>query len=337
MSQTNITLNAMSGGSVVSTDSITDGSNAQQIKLLDGTPGSANPLVVNANGNANIQFGAADVTSSTNLTATGSTLAITQTGDDASVAVMVSGTWVGTVVVEGSIDGGTTYYILNVTAVGGTTAVASITANGLYKADISGFPLVRVRFSARTSGTAVVRATATAVQIQPIGLTQTVAISGSLAVAGDVASGSTDSGNPAKIGGKALNAVPTSVSTAQRTNALFDTMGRLIVSPQIRQGVLFKSTVITSSTTATTIIAAAASTYNDLTHLTITNGDSTATAVTISDGTTTLGIYNIPAGGGVVLTYPTPVPQTTANTNWTATCSVGVNSLYVSAVYQTSK
>lgn len=48
--------------------------------------------------------------------------------------------------------------------------------------------------------------------------------------AGDVAHGSTDSGNPMKAGGKGSNALPTRVSNGQRTNLITDLWGRLLVS-----------------------------------------------------------------------------------------------------------
>jgi hypothetical protein len=218
---------------------------------------------------------------------------------------------------------------------------ATATGNGVTSAGT-----LRVSLSSDSTGQVKLAAGANAIGSVTVTGTPSVSISGTATVsgtvtasntAGDTASGSTDAGNPVKIGSKALNAVPTSVTTGQRTAVLVDTMGRVIIAPQLRQGVLFTSTTITSSTTATTIIAAAASTYNDLTQLTITNGSTTATVVTISDGTNTLGLYNIPAGGGIVLPFPTPVSQTTANTAWTATCGTSVASIYVSAVYQTSK
>lgn len=180
--------------------------------------------------------------------------------------------------------------------------------------------------------------TTNAVSIGQIGSTAVVTSkAGALGIGGDTAAAATDAGNPVKIGGLALTAIPAPVTSGQRVAGMFDTMGRQVVTTHPRQLVKFNSTTITNSTASTTIIAAVASTFNDLTQLTITNGSSTATIVSISDGTTTLGSYNIPAGGGIVLPFPTPVAQTTANTAWTATCSVAVTSIYISAVYQTSK
>jgi hypothetical protein len=75
------------------------------------------------------------------------------------VSIQVSGTFVATLVVEGSLDGGTTWSTIAVrdaAAVSSTTQVASITAAGLFVADVRAVPAVRIRCSAYTSGTATV-------------------------------------------------------------------------------------------------------------------------------------------------------------------------------------
>lgn len=46
---------------------------------------------------------------------------------------------------------------------------------------------------------------------------------------GDTAIGSTDAGNPLKIGGYSTNSIPTPVANGQRVNAWFDNLGRLHV------------------------------------------------------------------------------------------------------------
>lgn len=52
-----------------------------------------------------------------------------------------------------------------------------------------------------------------------------------LAVGGNVAHGAADSGNPLKVGGKITQGIPASIgTTGNRTDALFDEWGRLVVS-----------------------------------------------------------------------------------------------------------
>lgn len=73
----------------------------------------------------------------------------------ASVNIGVSGTWVGTLTFEVSIDG-TNFYAVNTVPVSGGTVVQSTTANGAWTGTIPGFNSFRVRMSAYTSGTATV-------------------------------------------------------------------------------------------------------------------------------------------------------------------------------------
>lgn len=78
-----------------------------------------------------------------------------------SCAVVISGTWIGTLVVEASCNGGTSWTTVWVSAInqspvslGSPIPSTSITANGTYKVfNTSGVTLYRVRASLFTSGT----------------------------------------------------------------------------------------------------------------------------------------------------------------------------------------
>lgn len=153
---------------------------------------------------------------------------------------------------------------------------------------------------------------------------------------GNVAHDGVDSGNPVKVGGKGRTTNPTAVSDGDRTDLFTDTAGRpVVVNNQCRNLVGIQQTTITASTSETTIIPQVASTFLDLTHLSITNSSATATLVTLKDSTagTTRGIWSIAANGGIVLAFNTPIPQATVNTNWTLTCGTSVSSIYVVAEY----
>jgi hypothetical protein len=67
--------------------------------------------------------------------------------------VQITGTWVGTLIIEGSNDG-TTYYAIDATNRATRLLVTSITANGSFQANTNGFQFIRIRSSAWTSGTA---------------------------------------------------------------------------------------------------------------------------------------------------------------------------------------
>ena len=68
-------------------------------------------------------------------------------------AVQVTGTWVGTFVIEGSNDG-TNWAILNCLDLSNQKFIDSFTANGMYLVDSNPYSSLQIRCSAYTSGTA---------------------------------------------------------------------------------------------------------------------------------------------------------------------------------------
>ena len=195
------------------------------------------------------------------------------------------------------------------------TSPLSLTTGGLLRVDASGTTV-----TVAGSGTFTVSGTVTASN-----------------TAGDVASGSSDSGNPVKTGGIGKTANPTAVSDGQRVNALHDKLGKRVVVEAIRDLKGQQKTTITSSTSETTIVTAVASTFLDLYGLIIANTSATACNVTIKDSTsgTTRFIIAVPAGEtrGFMVGASSAVPQATVNTNWTATCSASVASIEITALY----
>jgi hypothetical protein len=156
----------------------------------------------------------------------------------------------------------------------------------------------------------------------------------SIPVAGDVASGSTDSGNPLKVGGIAKTANPTAVTDGQRVGALFDKSGKQVTVGAIRSLKAVQATTITSSTSPVTIVTAVASLFTDIYGLVLTNTSATGTEVVISDGTTSMSFYAPPTDTrGMMLPVDSAIPATTVNTAWTATCTTSVASLKVTAMY----
>lgn len=67
----------------------------------------------------------------------------------------VSGTFVATLVTEGSVDGAT-WRSLEMSPVAGGAGVASVTAPGAWRVNFGGLKAAKVRVSAFTSGSAVV-------------------------------------------------------------------------------------------------------------------------------------------------------------------------------------
>lgn len=155
--------------------------------------------------------------------------------------------------------------------------------------------------------------------------------------AGDVASGSSDSGNPQKIGGVGKTANPTAVTDGQRVNATFDKLGKQIVVGSIRDLKADAALALTASTTETTLIAAIASTFNDLYGLIVTNTSATACEVIFRDvaaGTARFSIDVPPTETrGFMLGESAAYKQATVNTAWTAQCVTSVSSIKISALY----
>lgn len=135
--------------------------------------------------------------------------------------------------------------------------------------------------------------------------------------------------------GRAATTNPSAASDGAAVRAMHDKVGRIVTTPgQVRELTGIQATTITSGS-ETTIVTAVASTYLDLTHLSITNSSATGVTATLKDSTggTTRAIHYIPATGGIVLTFPTPIAQASVNSAWSLTMSTGVSSIYVVACY----
>jgi hypothetical protein len=83
-------------------------------------------------------------------------------------SVQVTGTWVGTLSFEGSLDG-VNYVALSAQPSSSSTSVTTTAANGVWTVTTAGYGQVRVRFSAFTSGTAAVSLIAVTAKAGPAG------------------------------------------------------------------------------------------------------------------------------------------------------------------------
>jgi hypothetical protein len=141
------------------------------------------------------------------------------------------------------------------------------------------------------------------------------------ASAGDVAHDAADSGNPVKVGGKAVSSEPTAVAAADRTNFITDLVGKQIVLPYANPE-NFVSGAITSAmtgTTSTSLVSAPGSGLrNYITTIIVSNAHATVgTDVIIQDGSGGTTLLTIPAAavyGGAAITLPVPLRQPTTNT-----------------------
>lgn len=261
----------------------------------------------------------ADLSYLGSIAALNGTLTTTTTGK-ATVSLNILGTWSGTLVFEGHNGDSSWSAVTAYTQTG--IATPSTTTNQFLYINSSAYTQIRVRASAWTSGTANIQLNASARAVSMFTQTE-----------GNVASGATDAGNPMKVGGLAKTAQPTAVTDGQRANALFDKIGRQVVTTaHVRDLVSQQQTAITG-TTETTIVTAVAATFNDLSTLVITNAANQATTVTIRDATagTIRAIFDLAASGGIVLNLPIPWKQAVVNTNWTAQ-QTGTGTIHVFAI-----
>lgn len=148
---------------------------------------------------------------------------------------------------------------------------------------------------------------------------------------GAVAHDGADSGNPVKVGARAVNAEIAAVANNDRVDLLTDLVGKLIVLPYANPE-NFVSGCISSAmtgTTSTSLIAAPASGLrNYITQITVSNSHATVgTDILIQDGDGGTTLYVIPAAsvyGGATVTFPTPLRQpTTATALYCANVTTG--------------
>lgn len=153
---------------------------------------------------------------------------------------------------------------------------------------------------------------------------------------GGVAHDGVDSGNPVKVGAKAVSALSTAtmVAAADRTDATSDLDGALVVRPQFPLGDLLSERVTDTGGTSTafTNFGATASTRNYITAISVYNSSATAGYIDFRDGTggSVLFTVALPAGGGAVLGGDLPLFRTSANTALAYDVSGALSTVYIS-------
>ena len=166
----NTTLNLGTGGDVIATDDITTlnggvvaGVKAQRVKVgfgtdsffrdVDATNGLPVTLTVGANSIGSVTN--ADVTSSGTLAAAAQTVALSVTGGMSAASAQVTGTWVGTIQFEGTVDG-INWATINGVFAGTSAPGPTITANGIVRFTPAGLTSIRLNMTAFTSGSATI-------------------------------------------------------------------------------------------------------------------------------------------------------------------------------------
>lgn len=149
---------------------------------------------------------------------------------------------------------------------------------------------------------------------------------------GGVAHDGADSGNPVKVGAKAIAALSgaTLVAAADRADNQADLDGALLVRQNYALGDLVNGNASNTDGTSTQVLAAgAAGVKNYITDVTITNTSATNIYVELKDNTTVKWTFPVPANSGVVKTFASPLPGTAA-TAWNFDPSAAATTVYCS-------
>jgi len=140
-------------------------------------------------------------------------------------------------------------------------------------------------------------------------------------VTGDVEHGfaDADTNRPVKIGGRARQTNPTAVFDTERTEAMFDDVGRQIVAPYQVRDLIFTASVDTATLAEVTLISATASVFNDLIEITCANNTGAAVSISVRDTTAgpVVKTLNILANATTSRDFNVPVPQNVTATSWT--------------------
>lgn len=239
-----------------------------------------------------------------------------------SIVVQVIGTFSGTISFESSND------LANWSSINGwwlslatNTPTNTTTATGTF-AFVAGARYFRARFSAYTSGTAIVVAALRSMNAflpystQSVNLAQVNALA---LTAEDSAAIST----PVIVGGIVRTALPPStLAASDAIRATFSQSGQTIVKENAPGDLDFVvNTTVTTNVQTAIRAAQGASVRQNVTQMTYQNTNATATTLTIQDGSTTLLAISVPASMTEPrqLVFPTPL-RGTANTalNYTA-------------------
>lgn len=144
-------------------------------------------------------------------------------------------------------------------------------------------------------------------------------------IQGDVADDAADTGNPVKEGGVARTGLRTPVADGDRVDASYDKEGRKVTAPHgIRENEVRNEITLTNTTETEVLAAGGAGVFLDVTGILVSNTSNTTLRVLLRDvlsGTVVISPPAASGGGGSAPLMLVPLPQATANSQWTAELS----------------
>ena len=205
----NLTLPA--AGAVVATDDV-GGFQYQRVKPAFGVDGAA----IDASALNPFPVTDIDSTATGALAAAAANVAVLLQGKSAA-AIQITGTWVGTLAFEGTLDG-TTWQAINAVGAATSVPVTSTQANGLFRLTPGGLAQIRVNMTAFGSGSAVVSMRASAAtggvfanQVLPV-TTPSASASGSITTQNLVPGGVATAGSAVELVLSGTNALSVQVT-----------------------------------------------------------------------------------------------------------------------------
>lgn len=96
-----------------------------------------------------------DIIATGTIAANGASVTTTSLNSISSAAIQITGTWVGTITFEASLDN-TVFNVINVRATNTGTISTTTTANNIFRVSLAGYQFFRLRSTAWTSGTATI-------------------------------------------------------------------------------------------------------------------------------------------------------------------------------------
>jgi hypothetical protein len=156
---------------------------------------------------------------------------------------------------------------------------------------------------------------------------------------GAIFDGATAAAVPANAlleGARAATTFPTAVTDGQMVAVMADKAGRIVTAANAPRDLIGTVQLNNSSSSPVSFIGAGASgVFNDIISFIATNESSTATIISLTDGTTTYK-FAIAANGGIVVNFQTPLPAASTATAWNVSNSAAVAVDYI-AVYAKNK
>jgi hypothetical protein len=166
---------------------------------------------------------------------------------------------------------------------------------------------------------------------------QKVGVVGNAGAAFDAPATGTAPANVVYQGSRAATTYPTAATDGQIVAQMADKAGRIVTAPNAPRDLVGTSVLSNNSSASGASLIGAGSTgvFNDIITLVITNRSSTATVVSLTDGTNTY-TFAIAGNGGLVCNFSTPLPAASSATAWTIGNSATVACDYMT-VYAKNK